>query len=179
MVTLQFVRREDVRPLIGLEVAPEQSAFVAPNAVTLAEAPYETGSQVFAIWSNETRVGLLALVDMRDHTFLEPGDDPNSAYLWRLMIAKDHQGQGHGRAAMLKMLDWVRMRGLPRVYTSVVEGNSAALRFYESLGFASSGRFFDGEAELFLDLYRWRHPARRLRQPRIWTMNLYRTSLKM
>jgi hypothetical protein len=53
---------------------------------------------------------------------------------------------------MLKMFDWVRMRGLPRVFTSVVEGNLGASRFYGSLGFAFSGRFFDGEAEMLLQL---------------------------
>ena len=65
MVTIRPVRREDVRPLIALTVAPEDATFVAPNAVTLAEAPYETGAHVFALWSADRLVGLAALVATR------------------------------------------------------------------------------------------------------------------
>lgn len=49
MVTIRPVRRQDVRLLIGLEVAPKDAAFVAPDAVTLAQAPYEIGAHVLAI----------------------------------------------------------------------------------------------------------------------------------
>ncbi len=93
MVTIQPVRRQDVRALIALEVATEDAAHVAPNVVTLAQAPYETGAHVFAIWSNDTLVELVAVVDNRDYHFAEPEDDPNSAFLWRLMIAREHQRQ--------------------------------------------------------------------------------------
>jgi diamine N-acetyltransferase len=152
MVTIRPVRRQDVRPLIGLEVAPEDAAFVAPNAVTLAQAPYETGAHVFAICSNDTLVGLVAVVDNREYKYSGPDDDPQSAFLWRLMIAREHQRQGLGRAAMHKVFDWVREQGLPRLFTSVVDGNTAASRFYESLGFAFTGRSIDGEAEMRLEL---------------------------
>lgn len=152
MVTIQPVRRQDVRPLIGLEVAPEDEAFVAPNSVTLAEAPYETGAHVFAIWSDGTLVGLVAVVDNREYKFAGPDDDPHSAFLWRLMIARQHQRQGFGRAAMEKVFDWARAQGLPRVFTSVVDGNTSASRFYESLGFAFTGRSIEGEAEMHRQL---------------------------
>ena len=152
MVTIRPVRREDVRPLIALTVAPEDATFVAPNAVTLAEAPYETGAHVFAIWADDRLVGLAALVDNRDYSYLEPDDDPNSAFLWRLMVGSDHQRQGIGHAAMHQVFDWARARALPRLFTSVVAGNTAASRFYESLGFALTGRDIDGEAEMLRHL---------------------------
>lgn len=146
------VGRDDVRPLIALNVAPEQAMFVAPNAVTLAEAPYETGAHVFGIWSDDTRVGLLAVVDNRDYAFGGPDDDPNSAFLWRLMVAAGYQGRGHGRAALRAMFDWVRARGLSRVFTSVEPGNAGAIVLYQSLGFAMTGRVIEGELEMHLDL---------------------------
>jgi RimJ/RimL family protein N-acetyltransferase len=52
------------------------------------------------------------------------------------MIAREHQRQGFGRAAMFEMIDWVRELGLPRMITSVVDGNTAAFRFYKGFGFA-------------------------------------------
>lgn len=151
-VVLQPVRRQDVRPLIKLEVAPEQAGFVAPNAVTLAQAPYETGAYVFAIRAKEELVGLVAVVDNREYEFGEPGDDPNSAFLWRLMIGKNYQGQGFGRSAMLEVFNWVDRRGLPKIFTSVVKGNLVATRFYQSLGFALTGRMLENEAEMHLQL---------------------------
>jgi hypothetical protein len=81
MVTIRPVRRQDVRPLVGLEVASEDAAFIAPNAVTLAQAPYETGAHVFAICSNDTLVGLVAVVDNREYMYSGPDDDPHSALL--------------------------------------------------------------------------------------------------
>ncbi len=95
-------------------------------------------------------VGLVAVVDNRDYEYLGPEDDPQSAFLWRLMIAREHQRQGFGRAAMHQVFDWVRAQGLPQVFTSIVDGNTAASRFYESLGFAFTGRSIEGEAEMHL-----------------------------
>ncbi|MCU0831455.1 MAG: GNAT family N-acetyltransferase [Rhizobiaceae bacterium] len=147
-VTLRPVQREDVRPLLAMEVAEDQKAFVASNALTLSQAPYETGAHVFGIWHGETRVGLLAAVDNRDYKFGGPGDDPNSAFLWRLLIAREHQGRGFGRAALLDLFEWARSRGLPRIFTSVVPGNAAAAGLYQSLGFAFTGRVIEDEAEM-------------------------------
>jgi diamine N-acetyltransferase len=152
MVELRPVRREDVRPLLNMKVAAAQASFVAPNATTLAQAPYETGAHVFGIWDGSTLVGLLAAVDNRDYAFGEPGDDPNSAFLWRLLISEEHQGRGHGRAALRKMFEWTRARGLPRVFTSVVPGNTAAAGLYQSLGFVLTGRIIDDEEEMMADL---------------------------
>ena len=149
---LRPVRREDVRPLLAMQVSPDQAHYVAPNSVTLSQAPYETGAHVFGIWNDVTLVGLLAMVDNRDYKYAEPGDDPNSAYMWRLLIDRKHQRCGYGRAAIMEMCQWVRARGLPRIFTSVVIGNSAAASLYASLGFIDTGRVIDGEDEMCLQL---------------------------
>ncbi|NJR13253.1 MAG: GNAT family N-acetyltransferase [Phyllobacteriaceae bacterium] len=149
---LRPVRREDVRKLTAMEIAPDQISFVAPNAITLAQAPYETGAFVFAIWHGDQMVGLLAMVDNREYQYAGPGDEPNSAFMWRLMIDRNHQGKGHGRAALVEMTNWVRSRGLNQVFTSVVPGNAVATRFYQSFGFALTGRLLEDEAEMRLDL---------------------------
>lgn len=98
-------------------------------------------------------VGLLAVYDAREDKHLEPGDDPECAYLWRLMVDRAHQREGYGRDAVLQAMDWARARGLPRFLTSVVpdvEGN--ALPFYKGLGMTRTGRIDDGEVELEIRL---------------------------
>ena len=150
-VILRPVGRDDVNRLIGLD--PGIAGLVAPNAVTLAQAAYEEGAYVFCIEADGEIVGLMALADTREDGHLEPDDDPNCAYLWRLMVDAKHQRTGYGRAAMHLAMGWARDRGLPRFVTSVVpdeEGN--ALPFYERLGMARTGRIDDGEVELALTL---------------------------
>jgi len=151
-VDLRPVTRDTVRTLWRLEVADDQRDFVAPNLATLAAGPYEGGAHPMGIWRGDTAVGFLSMIDAREHLHPEDGDDPESAYLWRFMIAEGHQNQGHGRAALLLLADWVRARGLARFYTSVVPENLAALALYESVGFKKTGRLVDGEIELLWTL---------------------------
>ena len=144
-ITLRPVTRDDLRTLFKLKVNPEQADFVAPNEITLAQAPYETGAEVFALWNQQTLVGMMATIDMPAHAFRMDGDDAESLYLWRLMIGSDHQGKGFGRSAMEAIMDHATKGGFPRMSLSVVPGNAAAIRLYESVGFQNSGRLIDGE----------------------------------
>ena len=43
------------------------------------------------------RSGLIALIDLgQPGQKLEAHEDPDSIYIWRLMVAEHHQGKGHG-----------------------------------------------------------------------------------
>ncbi len=148
MVELRQVVRDDLGKLFDLKVAPEQSNFVAPNAITLAQAAYEPGSEVYCIWDGDAIVGLMAVIDCRINDDLDDGDDPNSAYLWRLMVTEGHQAKGYGRAAMVYFRSWAEEKGLPLIVTSAVPENDVAIRLYKSFGMEPTGRVVDGEIEL-------------------------------
>lgn len=148
MLELRPPTRHTIRQLWKLEVSDDQRDFVAPNLVTLAQAPYEGGAYPFGIWNGPEPIGFLTVIDMRQIRELEDGDDPNSAFLWRLMISAPYQGKGYGRFAVGLCFDWARGMCLPRMVTSAVEGNTAALKLYESAGFARTGRVMDGEIEM-------------------------------
>jgi diamine N-acetyltransferase len=152
VISLRPVERDDLRPLFRLKVSEAQAGFVAPNEITLAQAPYEPGAFVFVIRAEEQIVGLIAMIDFREHPFVMEGEDPEAAHLWRLMIGAEHQRKGYGRAAMALAFDWARGRGNPRFSTSAVPENAVALRFYESLGLMPTGAIVDGEVELARDL---------------------------
>ena len=78
---------------------------------------------------------------------LDEGDDPEGAFLWRLMIGGAHQGRGLGAAALREVDAQARAWALPRVVTSVVIRADSALPFYLRHGFRGTGRVWD-EIEL-------------------------------
>lgn len=73
-------------------------------------------------------------------------------YLWRLLVDRVHQRRGIGRAAVEQVAAGLRAAGVPRLFTSIVEGPGSPRRFYERLGFVATGREIDGETELVLAL---------------------------
>lgn len=141
------VSRGDARALIDLRVRDDQRGLVASNAVTLAQAArHEPGSAVWGLWEGARPVGLIAMIDPRRGD-LDEGDDPEGAFLWRLMIDAAHQGRGLGAAALREADARARAWGLPRVVTSVVIRADSALPFYLAHGFRRTGRVWD-EIEL-------------------------------
>jgi diamine N-acetyltransferase len=62
-------------------------------------------------------------------------DKPGTAYLWRFMIDRRHQGKGYGRAALEQVFALLKARGLTTLSASVVRGEHSPLGFYLSIGF--------------------------------------------
>ena len=144
----------DMTALCALKLAEDQRRFVAPNAVTIDEAKGESACHVFTIWDGDTRVGLIALVDMPelDQTDVAPHDEPQSVLIWRFMIAEAHQRRGFGAAAVAWALDWARSKGRPRMSVEVVETNAPAIALYERFGFRATGVLYGDEAQMARDL---------------------------
>jgi len=138
IVELREVTSETVRAICRLEVAPEQTAFVAPNAVSFAEAYFEPKAWFRAINADDEPVGFAMLS-------LDP--EKPEYYLWRLMIAAGAQGRGYGRAAVRLLVDHVRT--LPRateLLVSWVPADGGPEPFYRGLGFIPTGEIHEGEA---------------------------------
>ncbi len=141
------VRDADVLPLIKLELTPEQKKFVAPNAVSLAQAAYKRAGRPLGLYADGAPVGFLLLWDARQDDE-EPTDE---LYVWRLMIDAKHQGRGHGSAAMRWVIEEARRMGVAQVGLSHVPENSVDV-FYELFGFRHTGKVHEGEREMVLRL---------------------------
>lgn len=142
-VTLREITTETVRQICDLRVAPSQEGFVAPNAVSLAEALFSPVAWYRAVYAAETPVGFLMLEDT----------DPATPFLWRLMIAADHQRRGYGRRALALLVDHVRARpGATALLTSCVPGDGGPCPFYRRLGFVETGEVDGGEVVMRLAL---------------------------
>lgn len=151
LISIHPIVRGDLGALFALQVRDDQRDFVAPNTASIAEFAYIAGGYIFSIKSGDEIVGLMGLVDFREHDDVVDGDDPNAAFLMRLMVADTFQGRGIGKAAMLLAFDWAKARGNACFQTSVVPRNEAATGFYEAMGLRKTGRIVEGEIQLSMD----------------------------
>jgi diamine N-acetyltransferase len=142
-VDLREITRDTVRAICKLEVAEDQRGFVAPNAVSIAEAHYVPQHWMRAIYADGEPAGLVL-------TYEEP--DGEGYYLWRFMVADAFQRRGVGRRAMELLLDRWRELGATEAKLSVIPGNDGAIGLYESLGFRLTGEESHGELIMRMDL---------------------------
>ena len=148
-VELREITSGTLRAIIGLTVAPRQRRFVAPNAVSLAEALFSDEAWYRGVWRGDDPVGFVML---EDETMQEnPPSDPEIG-LWRLMVDRRHQGRGIGRAIVEQVAAMARARGFSHLHTSYVVAKGGPEGFYRSLGFKPTGKIDDDEVVAALAL---------------------------
>jgi diamine N-acetyltransferase len=136
-VALREITADTVRAICALKVAPAQKGYVATNAVSIAQAHFEPRAWFRAVYADDTPVGFVML-----HV------DPERAeyYLWRFMIAADHQGHGYGKQALDLVVEFVRTQpGATSLGSSFVPGDGGPRDFYIRYGFEETGEVDGGE----------------------------------
>jgi diamine N-acetyltransferase len=134
-VSLRAVTRENVRAVCDLELAEGQQDLIAPAAFTVAEAHYEPGALLRAIYLGDAPVGVL-LVEFKGHEV---------PYLVRFMIDGAHQGQGIGGTAIAQLLEALRAAEFTALEVSFNPRNGGAGPFWRGMGFEETGRITHGE----------------------------------
>lgn len=146
---LKTVTPDNVQDACTLKVQPWQEKFVAPVAVSLAEAYAQpTTAWPRLVYNDDQLVG-----------FIMGGFDPHCPIdyfrcgIWRLNVAADHQRSGCGRFAVEQLCLEARRRGQSRVTVLWVPHPDGPEQFYLRLGFMPTGQSFHGQtvAERFLD----------------------------
>lgn len=143
MIQLRPVTQENVRAVCRLRPRPDQERFVAPAAVSMAQAGLHPEGAPRALYAGEELVGM-ALLELR------PG--VCDAGLWRLLVDRDHQGRGYGAAAVRAIIEEVSARGYRRLLLSHGQGPGNPGPFYEKLGFRYTGELDEDERIMALDL---------------------------
>jgi len=143
-VSLREMSRESLGAVLDLSVAPEQTRFVAGNAQSIAEAHFQPKAWFRAVYAGEEPVGFVMLYD-------DP--DVPRYFLWRFMIAAEHQGKGYGKAALDRLVEYVRTRpNATELQASYVPGDGGPGPFYGKYGFAETGEVMHGENVISLAL---------------------------
>jgi diamine N-acetyltransferase len=143
-ITLREITPDTVRAICNLVADPP--GYVAPNAVSIAQAYFHPEAWFRAIYLDDEPVGFVML---EDTSLLTPPPAEPQVSLWRFMIDARHKRKGYGRAALRLVIDDVRRRHPTlRVFrTSCVPCADTPRPFYESLGFVFTGEL-DGDEEV-------------------------------
>ncbi|WP_248309436.1 GNAT family N-acetyltransferase [Bosea sp. Tri-44] len=130
VVSLREITAETVRAICELEPHRAQDGFVAPNAVSIAQAHFNSAAVFRAVYADEAPVGFI---------MWRPGDDGASCFLWRFMIDKHHQGKGYGRETIALWLKSLPSQGYELARLSYLPGDGGPHGFYLAQGFRDTG----------------------------------------
>lgn len=128
---------------LGLQVSESQKRYVTDSAGILARAyAYrDFRSRAFAICDGDTPVGMGLYYDLPDMEYYD---------FSQIFIDERFQGNGYGKAAVKLVLEEMRQDGrFSKVDLCYIEGNLAARRLYEELGFVETER--DGD-EIIMEM---------------------------
>jgi diamine N-acetyltransferase len=145
-VSLRRITAKTVRALCNLSVSENQKKFVAPNAVSIAQAYFCRKAWFRAIYAGETPAGFVMLYE---------NPKRGTYYLWRFMIDAKYQGRGYGRKALDLVIKRVRKKPKAKALTlSVVRAEGGPENFYRTFGFVFTGKIEEGEHVMKLDFKR-------------------------
>ena len=158
MITLRKITLENRREVFNLEVHEEQQRFVASNLSSVASCYVLVTNGgyplPFAIYADEQMIGFVMIVYGITGYELPQVAKGNYSIL-RFMIDKKYQGQGYGKVAMQKILEYIRSLPVgPAEYCwlQYEEDNIGAKKLYESLGFQDNGEASENEPVSVLKL---------------------------
>ena len=147
MIELRKITEDNFVQAFELKLAPGQEEFVSHPIRSLAQAyVYRDQCQPFGIYHDDTMVGYVMVI----YDYDIPEYD-----IWHMMIDGSHQGRGYGKAALDRVLDYIRTKPFgasDRVALTCHRDNLHALHLYKSKGFAETGAVYDEEIELSLML---------------------------
>ena len=141
MIALRDITIENYEQCLDLTVHDSQKNFVASNVRSLADAwVFYRAAKPFAIYNNDEMVGFLMLDLDCDY------DGTGKVFLWRLMIDKNHQNRGYGKAALKLALQYVRKNcNVDKMRTSYEPNNIVVAKLYKDFGFVETGETLYGE----------------------------------
>lgn len=142
MIHFRSITEDNFSAIINMK-NPAAEGFVALNSVSLAQAwLYRDDGDVFpfAIYADETLVGFM---------MLEEDLEEEKLWLWRIVIAPEHERKGYATSAIEFLLRLARESGKYKgLYLDCAPANAAARRVYDRLGFIPTGEINHGDVEM-------------------------------
>ncbi|MBE6901992.1 MAG: GNAT family N-acetyltransferase [Ruminococcaceae bacterium] len=143
MVKLEKITKDNLEQVLALDILEEQRNYVSSTAHSLAQAwVYKDTAFPFAVYSDGSLVGFVMLGYY---------EQKKQYTLWKLLIDKQYQNKGYGRAALKLAIEYLKDRfHVTEVFTGVAFGNDVAKHLYQSVGFVETGDVDDFQLEMKL-----------------------------
>ena len=145
MTELRIITEENFIDAFNLKLAPGQERFVSHPIRSLAQAyVYREQCQPFGIYADGKMIGYVMVV----YDYEIPEYD-----IWHMMIDESEQGNGYGREAMDRVIEYIRTKPFgdsDRVALTCHRDNFTAKKLYMSKGFTETGVQYEEEVELAL-----------------------------
>lgn len=146
-ITLKKIDESNFLSCFGLKLAAGQEKYVSNPIRSLAQAyVYYSQCVPFGIYAADKMVGYVMVIY----------DYDEEAYnIWHMMIDSDFQGNGYGKGALRKILEYIASAPFGSSKTVLLTcnpENEAAYKLYQKIGFTETGRSDDDEVELGMTL---------------------------
>ncbi len=137
-VKIEELNAENWYDCCGLEVEPSQSKYIESNAVSIAQSKFEPTLKPYAIYFEEKVVGFLMYNSVQEEL--------EGNWIYRIMVDKDYQGKGIGKAATKLMIsEMAKQPNIKKLVVGYHPENKGAHNLYASLGFIDYGDRFGKE----------------------------------
>jgi ribosomal protein S18 acetylase RimI-like enzyme len=138
-IVIRAFQDQDFNAIVGLEEGEKRNRYGAAVFVRQSAALYP---QTFLVADSEGKpVGYTVGAGVQD--------DPATAWVLRLHVRQPHQGQGTGKALLLRLITELASRNVRHILLSLAPDNIRAKNLYEKMGFVTvshqSGYFCEGE----------------------------------
>lgn len=147
-ISLRPINENNFIHAFNLKLAEGQEEFVSHPIRSLAQAyVYYKQCTPFGIYAGDKMVGYVMVI----YDYDIPEYD-----IWHMMIDRSEQGKGYGKAALQKILDYIRQKPFgdsDRVALTCNERNQIALIMYRKAGFELTENSDEDEVELAMQLH--------------------------
>ncbi|MDX1772030.1 MAG: GNAT family N-acetyltransferase [Planococcaceae bacterium] len=137
-VKIEELNAENWYDCCVLEVEPSQSKYIESNAVSISQSKFEPTLKPYAIYFEEKVVGFLM--------YNSVPEELEGNWIYRIMVDKDYQGKGIGKAATKLMIsEMAKQPNIKKLVVGYHPENKGAHNLYASLGFIDYGDRFGKE----------------------------------
>lgn len=145
-ISFRKINMNDCNKIIEFRLFENQEDYIMPFVDSMAESYSDLFEEEITItYGLCNGKELIGLIEIR---YVEGKDFPclkgKMVYeLFRILVDKEYQNKGYGTKAIQLFMDYVKKKPhgeADGIVLSVVEGNNAALKLYESFGFKVIGK---------------------------------------
>lgn len=145
MIRIERITRENLQFFVSVRLNALSESPSAFGSTYAREVAFTESDWIARLerWNGEKGVGFLAMdggVGCGIAGGLLDLEDTTHAQLVSMWTAPTHRRHGVGKLLVDAVVEWAKSRKIKTLTLMVVETNGPAIRFYEKLGFAKTGR---------------------------------------